>query len=74
MSGNSDDRFSKELSDGTTIFGSKSMEGSTGYKHGHSGTDFQRSEHSTIGSAAVDAAMGSDSIGHTADDHPTTRT
>ena len=68
-----DDRFEKQLPDGTTIYGSKKSEGTTGYRHGHFGPDFSRTEHSTVGSAAVDAALGADSIGHTGDDHPTTR-
>lgn len=68
-----DNRFDKSLPDGTRIFGDKSQEGSPGYRHGHSGPDFHRSEHSTIGSAAVDAAMGKTSTGHTGGSHPTTR-
>lgn len=68
-----DNRFDKQLPDGTRIFGDKSMEGRPGYRHGHSGDNFHRSEHSTIGSAAVNAAMGSGGAGHTGKDHPTIR-
>lgn len=69
-----DNRFVRQLPDGTTIFGDKRLEGTPGYKHGHSGTNFTRTEHSTLGSAAVDAAMGKPSPGHTTGNHPTTRT
>jgi hypothetical protein len=69
----SDNSFEKQLKDGTTIHGDKSMEGRPGYKHGHSGPDFDRSQHSTIGSTAVDSALGSSSPGHTSKDHPTNR-
>lgn len=68
-----DGRFDKELPDGTRIFGEKSSEGRPGYRHGHSGDDFHRSEHSTIGSAAVDAAANNGDSGHTGKDHSTTR-
>jgi len=68
-----DNRFEKQLSDGTTISGDKSMEGRPGYRHGHSGDDFSRTEHSTIGSAAVDSVLGNGTTGHSTGDHPTTR-
>lgn len=58
--------FSRKLSDGTTIFGDKSLEGRTGYKHGHKGSDFHRTPHSTIGSAAIGKP-------HTEDGHKTRR-
>lgn len=59
--------FSKNLSNGTTIYGSKPTEGRPGHKHGHSGSDFDRSPHSTIGSAAIGDA-------HTYDEHKDERT
>lgn len=46
-------RFEKELPDGTTIYGSRETEGRPGHKHGHHGEGFDRSPHSTIGSAAL---------------------
>lgn len=45
--------FSRKLPDGTKIYGPKSTEGRPGHKHGHSGKDFDRTPHSTIGSAAI---------------------
>ena len=63
---NASTSFSKKLSDGTTIFGDESMEGAPGYKHGHKGSDFHRSPHSTIGSAAIGTP-------HTEEGHRTRR-
>ena len=59
--------FSHELTDGTTIYGNKDVEGRPGHDHGHAGDDFHRGPHSTIGSAALDDP-------HTAEEHRKNRT
>ncbi|MEV0711585.1 hypothetical protein [Nocardia aurea] len=57
----------KKLKDGTRISGPKKFDkpGKANY-HGHSGDNFRRSPHSTLGSAATGRA-------HTYKDHPTHR-
>lgn len=67
------DWFERSLPDGTTVYGPKSTEGHPGHKHGHRGNDFDRSPHSTIGSAASDIARGKNQPGHTQREHPTKR-
>ena len=44
--------FSKTRPDGTTIYGSTSDK-RPGHKHGHKGKDFDRTPHSSVGSAAI---------------------
>ena len=61
------DNFEVNRPDGTTIYGPKSTEGRPGHKHGHRGDNFDRSPHSTIGSAALGDA-------HTYDEHKKNRT
>ncbi len=60
------DSFSKNLSNGTNIYGSRSAEKKPGYKHGHKGNNFHRTPHSTIGSAAIGRP-------HTSKGHKTNR-
>lgn len=62
----SDGTFEKDLTDGTTIYGPEGIDRRPGGKHGHRGGDFDRSPHSTIGSAAVGNR-------HTASGHKTKR-
>jgi hypothetical protein len=38
---------------GTNIFGVKAVENRPGHNHGHTGKNFHRTPHSTIGSAAI---------------------
>lgn len=52
----SSNNFNKKLSNGTSIFGPTSTEMRPGNKHGHSGSNFYRSPHSTLGSAAIGRA------------------
>lgn len=63
------DYFNKKLKDNTSISGPKNFDkpkiNKTNY-HGHSGEDFRRSPHSTLGSAAIGQP-------HTYKDHPTHR-
>lgn len=59
--------FKRTTKDGTTLYGPKSTEGRPGHRHGHRGDDFDRSPHSTIGSAAIGDA-------HTYEDHRDNRT
>lgn len=60
-------QFSKDLPDGTNIYGTNGMDKKPGHKHGHRGDNFDRSPHSTIGSAAIGGA-------HTYDEHRNNRT
>ncbi|MFZ1360903.1 MAG: hypothetical protein WAS27_02675 [Candidatus Saccharimonadales bacterium] len=62
-----DDSFTRDLPNGTTIYGPKSTEGRPGYRHGHRGESFDCSPHSTIGSAVVGDA-------HTYNEHRDRRT
>lgn len=48
--------FERKLKDGTTIYGPRETENRPGHYHGHRGDDFDRTPHSTIGSAAIDDA------------------
>jgi hypothetical protein len=59
--------FSRDLPDGTSIYGPKSTEGRTGHKHGHRGDNFDRSPHSSVGSAAIGKP-------HNYEDHKKNRT
>lgn len=59
--------FERNLRNGTTIYGPKSTEGRPGHRHGHRGNNFDRSPHSTIGSAAIGDP-------HTYEDHKKKRT
>ncbi|CAM4362226.1 hypothetical protein NONI108955_22700 [Nocardia ninae] len=59
--------FQKKRPDGTTLYGPEGMDKRPGNKHGHRGDNFDRSPHSTIGSAAIDDA-------HTYDEHRDDRT
>jgi hypothetical protein len=45
--------FTKKLSDGTSIFGDKRVEGRPGFRHGHTGSNFYRPPYSALGSAAT---------------------
>lgn len=65
--------FSQTLKNGTEIYGPNGIDKKPGHKHGHRGSNFDRSPHSTLGSGAVDSAMGKDDPGHTEDGHETDR-
>lgn len=59
--------FEKKQPDGTTLYGPKETENRPGHRHGHRGDNFDRSPHSTIGSAALGDA-------HTYNEHKEKRT
>ncbi|TLG09440.1 hypothetical protein FEK35_15045 [Nocardia cyriacigeorgica] len=61
------DSFKRDLPNGTTIYGPKSTEGRPGHRHGHRGKNFDRSPHSSLGSAAVGDP-------HNYEEHKTKRT
>jgi hypothetical protein len=48
--------FNKKRPDGTRLYGTKDR---TGFKHGHSGSNFNRTPHSSLGSAALGKPHGS---------------
>ncbi|MFF0492839.1 hypothetical protein ACFYTQ_27730 [Nocardia sp. NPDC004068] len=56
--------FESKQKDGTTLYGPRETEGRPGHKHGHRGENFNRSPHSTIGSAALGDAHNSDEHKH----------
>lgn len=67
-------KITKELPDGTKLTIDKDHEGKSYYRHGHSGPDFERTEHNAIGMAAVNATFGDKPIlDHDAKTHPTRR-
>lgn len=43
---------------GTNLYGTKGLDGKTGFKHGHSGSNFNRTPHSSLGSAALGKPHG----------------
>lgn len=59
-------RFESPQKDSTALYGPRETEGRPGHKHGHRGDGFDRSPHSTIGSAALGDA-------HVTKKHPTKR-
>lgn len=60
-------RFTSPQKDGTTLYGPRETENRPGHRHGHRGENFDRSPHSTIGSAALGDA-------HTYSEHKNERT